>query len=222
MSHEQWTAVDRYITELLVGPDAALEQALRASDAAGLPSIAVSPAQGKLLHLLARIHGRARILELGTLGGYSTIWLARALPPGGHLVSLEAEPALRRGWRGRTRTCRASTIGSSCASARRRTRCADSSREGHDPFDLIFIDADKQSIPEYFELGAGALAARQPDHHRQRRPRRLADRGESDDPDDRDAPLPRAAARELARQRHDDPDRGPEGLRRLHARARLP
>ena len=92
MSQEQWTAVDRYITDLLVPPDPALDAALQASAAAGLPPIAVSPNQGKLLHLLARVQGASTILELGTLGGYSTIWLARALPAGGRLVTLEANP----------------------------------------------------------------------------------------------------------------------------------
>ena len=84
--------MDEYITGMLVPEDAALEQALADSAAAGLPPIAVTPNQGKLLELLARVQGARTILELGTLGGYSTIWLARALPPGGHLVTLEAEP----------------------------------------------------------------------------------------------------------------------------------
>jgi predicted O-methyltransferase YrrM len=91
MNQEQWTAVDRYITELLVPADAVLEAALQASAAAGLPPISVSPNEGKLLHLLARMQGARRILEIGTLGGYSTIWLARALPAGGQLVTLEVE-----------------------------------------------------------------------------------------------------------------------------------
>src|SRR5271155_567653 len=91
-TQERWTAVDRYITDLLVPEDAALEAALRDSAAAGLPPIAVTPNQGKLLGLLARVQGARAILELGTLGGYSTIWLARALPAGGRLVTLEAEP----------------------------------------------------------------------------------------------------------------------------------
>src|SRR5947207_3116398 len=91
MSQEQWTAVDNYITDLLIPPDPALEAALRASAEAGLPAIQVSPPQGKLLHLLARIQGARAILEIGTLGGYSTIWLARALPAGGRLITLEAD-----------------------------------------------------------------------------------------------------------------------------------
>src|SRR3974390_64579 len=89
---DQWTAVDGYITDSLLPPDPALEGALRASATAGLPAINVSPAQGKFLMLLARIHGARSILEIGTLGGYSAIWLARALPPGGRLVSLEVNP----------------------------------------------------------------------------------------------------------------------------------
>src|SRR5476651_883041 len=93
MSREQWTEVDRYLAEKLVPADPALDQALEASAAAGLPMIAVSPLQGKLLNLLARTIGARRILELGTLGGYSTIWLARALVPAGRLVTLEANPA---------------------------------------------------------------------------------------------------------------------------------
>ena len=92
MSGERWSEVDDYIERMLLDEDPALEHALSASAAAGLPAIAVSPAQGKLLHLLARVHGASGILELGTLGGYSTIWLARALPADGQLVSLELNP----------------------------------------------------------------------------------------------------------------------------------
>src|SRR4030088_994770 len=92
MTGPLWTAVDRYITDMLVSSDAALDAALEASSAAGLPAIQVTPNQGKLLHLLARLQGARRILEIGTLGGYSTIWLARALPEDGHLVTLEAMP----------------------------------------------------------------------------------------------------------------------------------
>src|SRR3984893_8841998 len=92
MPDTPWSAVDRYITDHLVPADPALEAALAAGAAAGPPSINVTPNQGKLLHLLARIQGARTILEIGTLGGYSTIWLARALPEGGRLVTLEAEP----------------------------------------------------------------------------------------------------------------------------------
>ncbi|MDQ3253429.1 MAG: methyltransferase, partial [Acidobacteriota bacterium] len=92
MSQEQWAAVDRYITELFVPPDAALDAALRASTEAGLPPINVAQNQGKLLHILALTCRARSILEIGTLGGYSTIWLARALPAGGKLITLEADP----------------------------------------------------------------------------------------------------------------------------------
>ena len=93
MSQTQWTAVDQYFSELLIpAPIAVLDTVLEANLAAGLPAHNVSPSQGKLLHLLAKIHGARTILEMGTLGGYSTICLARSLPAGGRLVTLEAEP----------------------------------------------------------------------------------------------------------------------------------
>src|SRR2546421_11923120 len=92
MPEALWTAVDKYIAQMLVPPEPVLDAALEASDAAGLPAIQVTPNQGKLLHLLARLQGARRILEVGTLGGYSTIWLARALPADGRLITLEADP----------------------------------------------------------------------------------------------------------------------------------
>src|SRR5262245_15968274 len=92
MDQERWEAVDRYLEGVLIPSDPALDVALADSAAAGLPAISVSPTQGKFLHLLARIRGAASVLEMGTLGGYSAIWLARALPPGGRLVTLEADP----------------------------------------------------------------------------------------------------------------------------------
>ena len=92
MTQEKWTAVDKYFDKIFVPPDPALENAIAASTAAGLPAIAVSPTQGKLLFLLAQMQAARNILEIGTLGGYSTIWLARALPADGRLVTLETEP----------------------------------------------------------------------------------------------------------------------------------
>src|SRR5271155_1385244 len=92
MSEQQWTDVDRYLTDTLIPPDPALDAALQANDAAGLPKISVPPNEGKFLHLLARMCAARRILEIGTLGGYSAIWLARALPKDGRLITLEAEP----------------------------------------------------------------------------------------------------------------------------------
>ena len=91
MTQELWTAVDQYINETLIPSDPILEAALQASEKAGLPSIQVSPSQGKMLHILARSIKARHILEIGTLGGYSTIWMARALPEGGRLLTLEAD-----------------------------------------------------------------------------------------------------------------------------------
>jgi predicted O-methyltransferase YrrM len=149
-TQERWTAVDRYITDLLVPEDAALEAALRDSAAAGLPPIAVTPNQGKLLGLLARVQGAHTILELGTLGGYSTIWLARALPAGGRLVTLEAEAEYAE-------LARANIARAGLAeSVELRVGPALQTlpqlvAEGAGPFDLIFIDADKKNNPGYFE-----------------------------------------------------------------------
>jgi predicted O-methyltransferase YrrM len=149
MNQEQWTAVDRYITDHMIPSDAALDAALAASAAAGLPPISVSPTQGKLLQLLAQMQGARRILEVGTLGAYSTIWLARALPAGGRLVSLEVNPL--HADVARSNLARA---GLSDTVDVRLGKAIDLlpqlAAEGGGPFDLIFIDADKASIPDYF------------------------------------------------------------------------
>jgi predicted O-methyltransferase YrrM len=149
MTLEKWTEVDRYITGLLVPPDAALDAALAASTAAGLPAINVAPNQGKLLQLLARIHGARRILEIGTLGGYSTIWLARALPAGGRLVTLESDP--RHAEVARANLVRA---GLDEVVELRLGRAAETlpllAAEQLPSFDLVFIDADKASTADYF------------------------------------------------------------------------
>jgi predicted O-methyltransferase YrrM len=149
MSQEQWTAVDRYITDLVVTTDAVLEAALADSVAAGLPAISVSPNQGKFLHLLARIHGARSILEIGTLGGYSTIWLARAVPEGGRLVTLESEP--KHAEVARANIARAKLSG---VVTLRLGRALDTlpqlDAEGEKPYDFVFIDADKVSTSEYF------------------------------------------------------------------------
>ena len=149
MTQELWTAVDHYITDALVKPDAALDAALRDSAAAGLPAINVSPNQGKLLHLLARVQGARNILEVGTLGGYSTIWLARALPPDGRLISLEIDS--KHAEVARANIARAGLAG---VVDLRLAPALDSlsqlAAEGRGPFDLIFIDADKPSNPDYF------------------------------------------------------------------------
>jgi predicted O-methyltransferase YrrM len=147
---ERWSAVDRYIAEHLVPADRALKAALADSDAAGLPPIAVTPTQGKLLELLARIQGARSILELGTLGGYSTIWLARALPPGGRLVTLEAEPRFAQVAHANIARAGLTDVVELRVGAALET-LPQLHAEGAGPFDLIFIDADKQNYPGYFE-----------------------------------------------------------------------
>jgi predicted O-methyltransferase YrrM len=149
MAQEQWSEVDSYITNLLVPPDPMLDAVLQASATAGLPPHNVSPNQGKLLLLLAQVQKARTILEIGTLGAYSTIWLARALPSDGHLITLEANPK------------HAEVASANIARANlndivelRLGRALDLlpslAAEGRDPFDLIFIDADKPSNPDYF------------------------------------------------------------------------
>ncbi|MGP0102894.1 MAG: O-methyltransferase [Solirubrobacteraceae bacterium] len=152
MSRQQlWTDVDDYVEERVVGEDEALRAAARASADAGLPPIALTPAQGKLLHLLARMLGARSILELGTLGGYSTIWLARALPQDGRLVTLELSPHYAEVAAANIhRAGLASYIKIDVGPARDSLRALIDQHAG--PFDLVFIDADKQSTPEYFEL----------------------------------------------------------------------
>jgi predicted O-methyltransferase YrrM len=150
MTENIWTAVDQYIVETLIPSDAALEAALRSSAEAGLPAIQVSPSQGKLLHLLARSVGARNILEIGTLGGYSTIWMARALPAGGRVVTLEA--AAQHAEVARANFSRAGLgesielrLGAALGTL------PELAREGRGPFDLIFIDANKSTMAEYFD-----------------------------------------------------------------------
>ncbi len=150
MSQDRWTAVDRWIEETLRLEDDALTAARAASKAAGLPEIAVSPAQGALLALLARARGARRVLEIGTLGGYSAIWLARALPPDGRLVTLELEP--------KHAAVAAANLARAGLAARVDVRVGPAldtlaalAAEGAEPFDLVFVDADKAAMPEYFD-----------------------------------------------------------------------
>jgi predicted O-methyltransferase YrrM len=147
MTPETWTAVDDYVTNLLIPPDPILDETQRAAADAGLPAISVSAPQGRFLHLLARIAGARRILEIGTLAGYSTIWLARALPPGGRLVSLEFDP--KHAGVARKNLERA---GLTSIVDVRVGRAIDllPSFGADEPFDLVFIDADKPSTPDYF------------------------------------------------------------------------
>ena len=151
MSERQWTHVDEYLVSLFSPPDGALEESTARSTAAQLPPISVAPNQGRLLELLARIRRSRRILEIGTLGGYSTIWLARALPSDGRLVTLELEP--RHAEVARKNIDGAGfgpvvdiRVGPAAQSLE------DLIDEGADPFDFIFIDADKEGYPNYLEL----------------------------------------------------------------------
>lgn len=149
MTQEQWIAVDRYITDLLVPLDPVLDAALQASAVAGLPPHNVSPNQGKLLLLLAQVQRARTILEIGTLGGYSAIWLTRALPVDGRLITLEANPK-----HAEVACNNIANAGLSNVVEVRIGRALDTlpqlTAEGLDPFDLIFIDADKPSNPDYF------------------------------------------------------------------------
>jgi predicted O-methyltransferase YrrM len=150
MPDTAWTEVDQYISGLLVGSDPALDAALEASTAAGLPAINVTPNQGKFLHLLARIQRARSILEIGTLGGYSTIWLARALPAGGRVVTLESDP--KHAGVARANFERAGLSGIVDLRVGRALETLPRlAEEGLRPFDFVFIDADKAGIPDYFE-----------------------------------------------------------------------
>jgi predicted O-methyltransferase YrrM len=150
MSDDRWTRVDDYFAEAMLPPDPVLQAALAASERAGLPPIQVAPNQGKLLQLLARMIGAQRILEIGTLGGYSTIWLARALPPGGRLLTLELDPkhaqvAAENFRRAQLDGVIELRLGPAADTLARLVA------EGQPPFDFVFIDADKASIPDYFQ-----------------------------------------------------------------------
>jgi predicted O-methyltransferase YrrM len=150
MAEDQWTEVDQYFSESLLASDPILESALEASVAAGLPAISVSPNQGKLLQMLAQIVGARSILEIGTLGGYSTIWMARGLRAGGRLITLEVDPkhaevAQLNVARAGLRDVVDVRIGNAVEIL------PQLSAERRGPFDLIFIDADKPNIPTYFE-----------------------------------------------------------------------
>ncbi len=150
MAEDRWTEVDRYFSESLLPSDPVLEATLEASTAAGLPAISVSPNQGKFLQMLAEIVGARSILEIGTLGGYSSIWLARGLRAGGRLITLEIDPMHAEvATRNVARAGLAKVVDVRLGSALE--TLPQLSTEGGGPFDLIFIDADKQNIPTYFE-----------------------------------------------------------------------
>ena len=150
MTKDVWEAVDKYFDEMLIPRDSALDDALAAASAENLPAIQVSSVQGKLLHLLARIMGARNILEIGTLGGYSTIWMARALPEGGRIITLEADPkhaevAQKNFARAGVENKIELRLGKALDTLPKVVA------DGRGPFDMFFIDANKSNMPEYFE-----------------------------------------------------------------------
>ncbi len=158
MGPERWREVDRYLERLLGPADEDLDAALAAAAAAGLPAHGVSALQGRLLHLLARALGARRVLELGTLAGYSTIWLARALPPAGRLVTLELDPSCAAVARGNlARAGLGGVVEVRVGPALE--GLATLAEEGAAPFDLVFLDADKVSYPDYLECRCGWAGA---------------------------------------------------------------
>jgi predicted O-methyltransferase YrrM len=150
MTESQWTEVDQYFSGKLLPNDPALDAALESSARAGLPAISVSPNQGKFLQMLARLAGARSILEIGTLGGYSTIWLAKGLRAGARIITLEVDPG-----HAEVAELNIARAGLQAAVEVRVGNALETipqlAGEGRGPFDLIFIDADKQNIPSYFE-----------------------------------------------------------------------
>lgn len=150
MSQERWTSIDQYMTDLLAPSDDLLDAALEANAAGGLPQWDVAPNQGKLLMLLAQIRGARRILEIGTLGGYSTIWLGRALPSDGHLITLESDPKHAEvAQKNIARAGLADLVELRLGPALETLAALE--KESVEPFDFVFVDADKQSNPEYLK-----------------------------------------------------------------------
>jgi predicted O-methyltransferase YrrM len=148
---DAWQRLDAYFTATLVGHDAALDAAVADQNAAGLPPIEVAPVNGKLLHLLARMSGARRILEIGTLGAYSTIWMARAIPDDGHVVTIEAEP--RNAEIARANLARAG-VGDKVEVKIGRAADVLPTLAGDESFDMVFIDADKESNTIYLDWAA--------------------------------------------------------------------
>ncbi len=149
MDQQTWSAVDEFVAATLISHDEALQATLDAAEAAGLPQIQVSPPQGKLLQILARMQGARTVLEFGTLGGYSTILLARALPEGGRLITLEANPDYAEVARGSIERAGLGEVVDLRVGPALET-LPQLEAEGAGPFDLVFIDADKVNTPDYF------------------------------------------------------------------------
>ena len=149
MSREIWTAVDDYFDGALMPSDTALDAALTAAEQAGLPRIGVTPNLGRTLQFLARLQGARRILEVGTLGGYSTIWLARALPEDGRLITLEVDPEHAAVARGNIENAGLAKVVDVRLGPALET-LPEIAAEGLGPFDMVFIDADKSANADYF------------------------------------------------------------------------
>ncbi len=220
MDDKRWQAVDAYLAETLVQQDAALDAALDSNEAAGLPPIDVSPAHGKMLHLLARIGGARRALEIGALGGYSTIWIARALAVDGVLVTLEA--SAKHAAVARANIARA---GLAARVDIRVGAALDTlpklEAEGLAPFDFVFIDADKENNANYLAWALRLLAAGNDDRRRQcRAGRPYPERRVARPRRDRRAPHVRGDKGRAAARRDRSPDRRRQGMGRLRARGR--
>lgn len=149
-TQSSWSAVDNYLSSIVLPADPSLEEAVRASERAGLPSIQVSPLLGKLLHLLALTRGARSILEIGTLGGYSTIWMAKALRPGGRIITLEIDPKHAEVARANIQHAGVERL-VDVRVGRALDLLPRLAEENAGPFDMVFIDADKPSGPDYFQ-----------------------------------------------------------------------
>jgi len=149
-TQSSWSAVDTYLSSIVLPEDPSLDEAVRASERAGLPPIQVSPLLGKLLHLLALTRGARSILEIGTLGGYSTIWMAKALRPGGRIITLEIDPKHAEVARGNIRGAGVERL-VEVRVGRALDLLPRLAEENAGPFDMVFIDADKPSGPDYFK-----------------------------------------------------------------------
>ena len=220
MAQDGWTAVDRYIDDLLVRPDEVFGEVQKDAAAAGLPAISVSASQGKLLHLLARLIGARRILELGTLAGFSGIWMARALPSDGRLVTIEMDPAHANvAQRSFDRAGVAALVEIRLGAALQVLPQLE--REGAEPFDMVFIDADKGNYAAYLDWAIrlarpGALIVAD----NVVRDGEVIDEGSTDPSVPGRASLHDCPRRRFACDRDGGPDRRGEGLRRSCLRHR--
>jgi predicted O-methyltransferase YrrM len=212
LDQDTFAAVDAFVERTLVAHDGALQAALETAAAAGLPQIQVSPPQGTLLQMLARLVGAHDVLEFGTLGGYSAILLARVLPDGGRLTTLEANPEYADVARGSIeRAGLAEVVEVRVGPALETLPALEAEAVG--PFDLVFIDADKVNTPHYFAWALDRTRSGGADHCRQCRPRRHPCRNRQRRPHDQSPASPAPDARRRApSDRHHDPNRRQQGL----------